>query len=68
MISINNFDFSEGINRKSGNFYLTKNFRELIEFFNELEEKLSYPNCEGNIDKQRVLLKAEADLILWGKI
>lgn len=47
---------------------LSKDFKELIEFFNKLEKELEYPNCEGNADKERILLKAERDLVMWGKI
>ena len=50
------------------NSKLTKQFKELIKFFNELEEKLQYPNCEGNADKERILVQAERELIMWGKI
>lgn len=49
-------------------FYLTKGMRDLIEFFNDLEKKLEYPNSEGYSDQKRVLLNAETELIKWGKI
>lgn len=28
-------------------------FKELIMFFNDLEAKLEYPNCEGNADREK---------------
>lgn len=46
----------------------TKTFRELVEFFNKLEKDLEYPNCETEADKVRVLIKAENELIMWGKV
>jgi len=49
-------------------YQLTRNMRELIEFFNKLEKELEYPNCEGEADKKRILLSAERELITWGKI
>jgi hypothetical protein len=45
-----------------------EDFRKLIEFFNDLEQKLQYPNCEGNLDAQRILKNAQSELIMWGKI
>lgn len=47
---------------------LTKGMRDLIEFFNNLEKELEYPNSEGYSDQKRVLLNAETELIKWGKI
>lgn len=46
----------------------TKDFRDLVDFFNKLEEKLQYPNCEGYADAERILNAAIKELILWGKI
>lgn len=48
-------------------YKLTKNFKELIDFFNELEQWLNSPNCSEE-DKKKILLSAEHDLIMWGKI
>ena len=45
-----------------------EDFRKLIEFFNDLEQKLQYPNCEGNLDAERILRRAEAELIMRGTI
>lgn len=41
---------------------------ELIKFFNDLEEKLQYPNSDGYEDQARYLREAERELIRWGKI
>jgi len=30
-------------------------FRELVEFFNKLEQDLQHPNCDGYEDQRRVL-------------
>lgn len=49
-------------------FYLGKGTKELISFFNKLTSDLEYPNCEGTEDAKRILLKAEHDLIMWGKV
>jgi hypothetical protein len=46
----------------------TKNFKEMVDFFNDLEEKLQYPNCSGKEDQERVLRQAMKELTLWGKI
>ena len=43
-----------------------RKFKELIEFFNELQEDLRYPNCEGYGDQWRVLVQAENELIKRG--
>lgn len=48
--------------------FYNKQFKELIEFFNQIEKDMEYPNCEGNADKTRVLNKALDDLIRWGII
>ena len=47
---------------------LDRDFRKLVEFFNDLEQKLQYPNCEGNLDAQRILKNAQRELVMWGKI
>ncbi len=52
----------------TGNVWTDKNFRQLVEFFNDLERKLEYPNCEGFEDQKRILAKAQSELIMWGKI
>jgi hypothetical protein len=49
-------------------YELTRKMRELIEFFNNLEKELEYPNCDGEADKKRTLLCAERQLILEGKL
>jgi hypothetical protein len=49
-------------------YELTRKMRELIEFFNNLEKELEYPNCGGEADKKRTLLCAERQLILEGKL
>lgn len=41
-------------------------FRDLIQFFNDLEEGLRYPNCEGLADQKRVLATAQDALIMRG--
>lgn len=41
---------------------------KLIEFFNQLEEKLQYPNSEGYAEQIRHLRNAEFELIKWGKV
>ena len=41
---------------------------KLITFFNNLAAAMEYPNCEGNADRKRLLLEAERQLILWGKV
>ena len=48
--------------------FTDKNFRQLVEFFNNLERELEYPNCEGNADKERILKKAQSELTMWGKV
>ena len=47
---------------------LAKDTVELIEFFNKLEKDLEYPKCEGQADARRVLINAERELIVWGKV
>jgi hypothetical protein len=49
-----------------GNAFCDKKFKELIQFFNELEEKLSYPNSEGIADQIRELERAQTELIKLG--
>ena len=49
-------------------YKLSKDFKNLVEFFNQLENRLEYPGCEGYSDIERELLKAESELIMWGKI
>jgi len=41
-------------------------FLELINFFNKLEDKLRYPNCDGYADEKRILAWAENELIMRG--
>jgi len=48
--------------------FTDKNFRQLVEFFNDLEKRLEYPNCEGYADQERVLKRAQQELTMWGKI
>ncbi len=48
--------------------FLDKDFRKLVEFFNDLEQKLQYPNCEGNADAERILKNAQRELVMWGKL
>jgi len=50
------------------NTELNPKFRELIDMFNKLEERLQYPHCDGYSDQKRVLTKAEEGLIMWGII
>lgn len=47
---------------------LSKGMKDMIEFFNKLAADLEYPNCEGNADAKRILLKAERELVMWGKL
>ena len=47
---------------------LTSEMLKLIEFFNNLEASLEYPNCSGYEDKTRILVQAEQELIKWGKV
>lgn len=47
---------------------LAKDTVELIEFFNKLAADLEYPKCEGQADARRILIKAEQELIMWGKV
>jgi hypothetical protein len=49
---------------KNSPFTDTK-FKQLVEFFNDLEKQLEYPNCEGNEDATRILNKAQTDLTKW---
>ena len=46
---------------------LTSEMKRLVDFFNELERSLQHPNCDG-ADQTRILVKAEQELIMWGKI
>ena len=48
--------------------FCDKSFKELVSFFNELEKKLEYPNCDGNEDAIRILKIAQSELIMWGKV
>lgn len=58
MISIpNDFQNNPAIDQK---------FKDLIDFMNDLEEDLRYPNCEGYADQKRVLALAENKLIMRG--
>lgn len=41
---------------------------QLIEFFNQLEEKLQYPNSDGIAEQIQRLQHAETELIKWGKV
>lgn len=50
------------------NGILTQDFITLVDFFNDLEKKLEYPNSEGYTDQARYLKQAMQDLIMWGKI
>jgi hypothetical protein len=43
-----------------------RKFKDLIEFFNILQEDLRYPYCEGNADAKRILARAENELIMRG--
>jgi len=47
-----------------GNPAADKKFKELVEFFNKLEKELEWPNCEGYADKNRILAKAQSELIM----
>lgn len=48
------------------NPFCDRKFKELIKFFNELEEKLQHPNCSEYEDQIRELKLAQTDLIKWG--
>jgi hypothetical protein len=48
------------------NLFLDARFKRLVEFFNNLEESLRYPNCEGNADAKRILSSAQNQLIQQG--
>lgn len=50
------------------NPFADKGFKELVEFFNKLAADLEYPNCEGKEDANRILRKAQDELIMWGKL
>jgi hypothetical protein len=50
------------------NLGLAQETLALIEFFNKLAADLEYPNCEGNEDAKRILIKAQRDLVMWGKV
>ena len=52
----------------TGSVVVTKKMRDLIEFFNNLETQLAYPNCEGKTDAVRILRAAERELINQGTI
>lgn len=41
---------------------------KLIEFFNQLEEKLQYPSSDGYAEQIMHLRNAEFELIKWGKV
>lgn len=41
---------------------------KLIEFFNQLEEKLQYPDSDGIAEQIQRLRHAETELIKWGKV
>ena len=43
-----------------------RKFKELVEFMNQLEEQLQYPNCSGYEDQKRILARAEYELIMRG--
>lgn len=43
-----------------------RKFKELIEFMNQLEEELRYPNCSGYEDQKRLLAAAQRQLIMDG--
>lgn len=47
---------------------ITPEFKKLLDFFNKLEKDLQYPNCEGYKEEKLYLLKAQQELIMWGKI
>lgn len=47
---------------------LTPEMLRLVDYFNKLEQSLQYPKCEGYADQTRMLLKAEQELIMWGKV
>lgn len=47
---------------------LMPEMQRLIDYFNKLELSLQHPNCDGYSDQTRVLLKAEHELIMWGKL
>jgi hypothetical protein len=42
--------------------------KQLIDFFNQLESKLQHPNCQTPADVERVVIQAQHELILWGKV
>ena len=48
--------------------YFSPNFRKLVQFFNDLENRLSYPNCSGKADQILELQAAETTLKKQGKI
>jgi hypothetical protein len=48
--------------------FTDKKFKELVEFFNKLEQDLQYPNCEGKEDSVRILRKAQDELTKWGVV
>ena len=52
-----NFQNNPAVDRK---------FKDLVEFFNKLQEELEYPNCEGYADQRRALAQAQAELIRRG--
>ena len=50
------------------NANLSSKMIELINFFNQLENELQYPNCEGRAEEIMLLKRAEIELIMRGKI
>lgn len=50
------------------NANLSSKMLGLIKFFNQLENDLQYPNCEGRAEEIMRLKRAEIDLIMLGKI
>jgi hypothetical protein len=45
---------------------ISKDMRDLVAFFNKLEQDLEYPNCEGQADARRCIEAAEEQLINSG--
>lgn len=48
------------------NLAVGRKFKDLVEFFNQLEQDLQYPNCEGQEDAKRILAAAQKELIMRG--
>lgn len=46
-------------------YKLLKDTKQLIDFFNELEDKLR--DCQSDEDCRKTLNAAETELIMWGK-